>query len=785
MRAGITYGRALAWYVLPLAVVGIILLMVLGWYATWQIIQQERKNLAEQTHVMAASLADRVEEIVRARQETLGVVAQSSQIIAALQGDQATRDQATRKIQGTLPNLIRLRLFSAYFDDVVPDIHGVVPIGYAGIGMVKRAMDGQPTPVEVHQISSGTPYIAMTVAVKIGRATKGVLFAAWSLSLVKNAVYPTPRFPGRLHILQKSSDNAVLAGDPSAQISEDSNAKYIAINGTIWDVAYTQSPPEWQILGLFTFLIILVSLLLLAAGLQFNLLRRDLCSDMQRLQPYLNRIAIQQSDTPGFRLALIHQHIATGAQNTSIGPVASTPPNNPATRQNIPAHIFRAYDIRGLVGEELNAEIAYLLGQAFAERIKQQEIHKVYMAYDARLSSPQLAEALQQGLLKQGIDVADLGMSPVALLYHVMHQNPQSGAVMVSGSHNPPQYNGFKLYVQAQPLADLSSLLARMREAGFPAVTRGQAEPMDARAAYLQSIPLKIQRRLKMVVDAGNGAAGEIATGLLTQTGAEVIALYCQADGNFPHHHPDPNQPENLVDLSAKVLQTKADLGIAFDGDGDRIGLVDNTGQAVRPEHLLMLLAADLLQRQPQAKIVYDIKSSAHLAAYIKQQGGEPVVCESGYTRIWQTMQQTGAMLGGEFAGHYFIRENWHGADDAIYVAARLVTIISQKPDTLAQQLECLPQSPATPEYQMPLQEGEAPSILQALEKQLPPDVEITRIDGLKIDFGDAWGLVRSSNTLPCLSFRFEAQDEAKLSAAKNTLRGWIEQVAPDKPIPF
>lgn len=759
------------------------LLFIFGLYSIQQITEREQQHIQEKADVLANALADRLTEILRSKQESLQIVAQSSRIIAALRGDKTTRNIATQQMSQHLSDLIHLRLYSIYFDDIKPDIHGNTPVGYAGVDMVKRAMRDQPTPAEVHQINSGSPYIALAVPVKIGRETKGVLFAAWSMSLVKNAIRPTPRFPGELQILQQKPNSYILAGDEIESAQTETNR--LLINDSVWDLLYQSAPSNWGVLNLITILLVLSSILLLAAGVQYGLLHRDLSHDLQYLitSIHLDKKKLVPGKT---RLALTYQlieHLNQLLSEEKLGESA-TPK---ATRQHIPAHIFRAYDIRGIFGKELNAEIAYLLGQAFAEKIKQKKLAKVYLAYDTRKSSPELTQAFEQGLLEQGINVIQLGMSPVALLYYIMHKDKQSAAVMVSGSHNPPEYNGFKLYSQAEPLMDLSALLGRMIKKGFPHVDRGKPSQIEVKQEYLDSIQLAFPHPLKIVIDAGNGAAGELACDLLTQQGCEVIPLYCEPNGVFPNHHPDPSKAENLIDLSAKVLATEADLGIAFDGDGDRISLVDDLGQIVCSAHVMMLLAKDILQRHPKAKIIYDVKSSKHIAEYIEQHNGQAILCSSGYTRIWHEMRNSDAIFGGEFSGHYFIRENWCGADDAIYVAARLLQIISQNVQTipLSEQLKTLPKSSASPEYQMMLKEEEAPLILQALEKHLPIDANIIRIDGLRIEFAYGWGLVRSSNTLPSLTFRFEADDETQLNKIKRQFRELLQQVVPDKKIPF
>ena len=291
---------------------------------------------------------------------------------------------------------------------------------------------------------------------------------------------------------------------------------------------------------------------------------------------------------------------------------------------------------------------------------------------------------------------------------------------------------------------------------------------------------------MRVVVDGGNGAAGELAVEVLENLGCEVIPLYCEPDGRFPHHHPDPGRPENLEDLQREVVARAADIGLAFDGDGDRIGVVDGQGVPVRPEHLLMKLAADILQRNPGSDVVYDVKSSRHLAGFILAQGGRPVMWRSGHTRMKEKMRETGALVGGEYAGHFYIRERWSGSDDAVYVAARLLEVFADDGRPVQAQVEELPHGVDTPEYQLPLAEGESARLMQAIVAQASfPEARLVDLDGLRVEFPDAWGLVRASNTLPSLTFRFEADTPEALEQVMQRFRDLLGQVAPGKTLPF
>mgnify|MGYP001826248225 FL=1 len=455
----------------------------------------------------------------------------------------------------------------------------------------------------------------------------------------------------------------------------------------------------------------------------------------------------------------------------------------------VPKAIFRAYDVRGVVGKELNADIAFALAQAFAETAMKLDIRQAYLAHDARPTSPELYEAFAEGLASQGMRVLELGQAPVALPYFALQQAPDSAAVMVTGSHNPPEYNGFKLYLDGKPLHGerLTVLRERMLKGNF-ASHQGKRERSDLRENYFDTVSSRVQlsRSMKVVVDGGNGVAGELACELLGRLGCEVVPLFCEPDGTFPNHHPDPGNPENLVSLQLEVQAQEADIGIAFDGDGDRLGVIDNEGNYTKPEHVLMLLAADILLRNPGSDVVYDVKSSRNLSAFVLSNGGRPVMWCSGHSRMKDKMLETDALLGGEFSGHYFIRDAWSGADDAVYVAARLLEVLANSPRPLSEVVSALPSSPDTPELLLPLQEGEQGQLMQQIEgKAQFKDARVIKLDGLRVEYPQAWGLVRLSNTTPSLTFRFEADDAAALEDIQQKFRDLLNRVAPGRALPF
>ena len=454
-----------------------------------------------------------------------------------------------------------------------------------------------------------------------------------------------------------------------------------------------------------------------------------------------------------------------------------------------PDSIFRAYDIRGVVPETLTAETAYWIGRAIgAESLAQGEPH-VSVGRDGRLSGPELVERLIQGVADSGCHVSDVGLVPTPALYYAASVLRGKSGVMLTGSHNPSNYNGFKIVIAGDTLANeqIQALHTRLKSNdltwGEGSITR-----VDILPRYFDEITrdIKLSRRLKVVVDCGNGAAGVIAPQLIEALNCEVIPLFCDVDGNFPNHHPDPGKPENLVDLIAKVKETNADLGLAFDGDGDRVGVVTNTGTMVFPDRLLMLFAQDVLERNPAAEIIFDVKCSRRLAPWIEECGGRPLMWKTGHSLIKKKMKETSALLAGEMSGHIFFKERWFGFDDGIYSAARLLEILSKRQATAEELFETFPNDISTPEINIDVTDESKFSIIDALhDAQWGEAAELTTIDGVRVDYPHGWGLVRASNTTPVLVLRFEAETEAELQRIKDVFHAQLKRVAPDLQLPF
>ncbi|PCI08756.1 MAG: phosphomannomutase/phosphoglucomutase [Gammaproteobacteria bacterium] len=451
--------------------------------------------------------------------------------------------------------------------------------------------------------------------------------------------------------------------------------------------------------------------------------------------------------------------------------------------------IFRAYDIRGIVQTALTPDTVQRIGQAFASEALSQNQHTVIIGRDGRNSSPELAQQLSDGLRAGGCDVIDIGMVSTPMLYYATHKLKTGTGIMVTGSHNPPEYNGLKLLIAGNTLygESIQTLYQRLVN-GQLNEGAGEYSQKDIIPDYLDTIvnDIKLERPLKIAIDCGNGTAGIVATELFTRLGCDVTPLYCDVDGNFPNHHPDPSKPENLIDLQNAIKENSLDIGFAFDGDADRVGVLDNEQNILWPDRQLMLFAADVLKRKPGALIIYDIKSTSNLDDYIKNLGGNSLMWKSGHSFIKAKMKETAAELAGEMSGHIFFKERWFGFDDGLYSAARMLEILSQHSESSSVIFQTLPDSINTPELQIPFAEGEHYQFMKKFIANTNfSNAETITIDGIRVNFSDGWGLIRPSHTTPCLVLRFEASDESSLIKIQNIFRKKILAIDSSLHLPF
>jgi phosphomannomutase len=456
----------------------------------------------------------------------------------------------------------------------------------------------------------------------------------------------------------------------------------------------------------------------------------------------------------------------------------------------VTASNFKAYDIRGVVGKTISPAFAEHLGRAFGTEAIAAGEKAVAVGRDGRLSGPKLAAALIRGLVSTGLDVVDLGAVTTPMLYYVAATRGRRGChsgIMVTGSHNPKDYNGFKMMLAGRAIygEEIQGLRQRM-EAEDYVVRAGRSAPMDIVPEYGARITgdCKLKRAMKIVVDSGNGIPGASAPAILRALGCEVTELYSEVDGDFPNHHPDPSKPENLADLIRTVQSTDAEIGLAFDGDGDRLGVVTKDGKIIYPDRQLMLFAKDILARNPGGTVIFDVKCTQRLAPVIRKAGGKPLMWKTGHSLVKAKMKQVKAPIAGEMSGHIFFGERWYGFDDATYTAARLLEILSRSKDP-SKVLNALPTSFSTPELNVPCAEGEPKVLVQKLLEtaKFPGALEVITIDGLRAEYKDGFGLIRSSNTTPVLVMRFEGHTEKALHRIEATFMAALRSVKPDAQI--
>ncbi|MCP5300090.1 MAG: phosphomannomutase/phosphoglucomutase [Chromatiaceae bacterium] len=830
--AGVGAGRPLIVYFLPSVVIGILILLLLAVFAQHSIDRAAADAAHDSMRAVAQSLASRLEGAIVARRDLLSLAIADGRGASALAGrDDDAIQKVEAEVQRSLPGMLQLRLLPN--DASQPDPGGVAPLGYAGLDMLRQVAESRrPSSAEIHQIKSGAPYLALAAPLVSDGRVVGVAFSAWDVRPIQAIVNQAAEITGSMALLQGGIDGFVIA-QSGKRYEASPDASGVDVPETIWRLMYAIQPEAYGADGLVHLLTIAgggALVLLLVTLLQWRILAGDLRGDMATIVN-LGETLLQRGST-GARganvstvrdtIALMGQYVRAAHGGGSTGPAVAAAPRQPApapaavgrapqgmeveeldhdpsevlgggappaTGVDVPAELFRAYDVRGIVGESLDEAFAKVLGRAVGSLIVEQGGTRVAVGCDSRLSSPALTDALIAGIVASGCAVLDIGQVPTPLLYFALQTRPVQGGVMVTGSHNPSDYNGFKIVVGDRVLdgEDLQALRQRIVDGAFRS-GKGTVERVRIDDEYIEAVTGEVQltRPLRVVVDGGNGAAGQLALATLEGLGCEVLPLFCEPDGNFPNHHPDPSQPENLASLILEVQAQEADLGIALDGDGDRLGLVDDSGVIVWPDKILMLLAADVLGRHPGVDILYDVKSSRHLASFILSHGGRPIMWQSGHSRMRAKMLETGALLGGEFSGHVFIKERWFGFDDAIYTAVRVIEILALESRRASEMFDELPSSPATPEYQLLLEEGRSVEIMRALDAHKVFDnARLVELDGLRVEFANGWGLIRPSNTIPSLTFRFEADDEDALSQIKAQFRELLRRVAPDVQAPF
>ena len=650
--------------------------------------------------------------------------------------------------------------------------------GFSKLALLEEGMQGDGIAARVVKDGKQTAF-GMAAS-----TPQGVIYVRLPLTQLTQA-FDGVALPGGYLALRQGSYSIKQRGNNGLEDSAERMARAVGKTGLRVATAVPVSEPGPLGLGAIPAMIVavllagltVVSVLVARGGIRMGGLGKKGAEVSETDEPTLGEALMREPPPPpagGTRTAPKDEYTQAEAKAVVVDP-----------------GIFRAYDIRGIVGQTLSVEVAELIGLAIGSVMRDEDLTDIVVGRDGRLSGPDLVGGLIEGLRKAGRNVIDIGLAPTPVAYFAAYHLRTGSSVAVTGSHNPPDYNGFKIVVGGQTLSGdaITDLYERIRDNRlFVANARGDLQQRDVSADYIQRIAddVQLERPLKVVVDAGNGVAGDIAPQLLEAIGAEVIPLYCDVDGTFPNHHPDPSEPHNLEDLIQTVKRFDADIGLAFDGDGDRLGVVTKEGAIIFPDRLLMLFAADVLERNPGALIIFDVKCTGKLQGWVLRHGGTPMMWKTGHSLIKAKMRETGAELAGEMSGHFFFQERWYGFDDGLYSAARLLEILANRAETPSEVLAELPDGVSTPEIKVAVDEGTPHAIVERFVDGAEFEgARLSTIDGLRADWDDGWGLVRASNTTPILVLRFEADNREALERIKTEFRTRLQALAPELTMTF
>ncbi len=752
-------------------------------------------------------------------------IAGSSMLIDALQNGTAKKTESEALLSTIIPYAIRVRLFGLNEAKIERD--GYPPFSFTSLDLVNRVEAGELVHPEAIN-ADGRWIISVATPIKhsADAEVKGTLFVYFNIEVLTKDITKDDA-AGLLQIVQEVGN---AAAKPIVSLgSGDGPTVTRPVNNKNWQVTFAPSDAILNDAPANIIYYLVPGALMLIFGLVGIFVGASrtaaaLDANLSKLGKQISRIAVghyehERYTLPGFDdqdakleplLDLSARPAAKKPDKPKIGKPAqkkSAPEmvdiemvddeeiedlvedeqddDNSHPESNVDintiSHIFRANDIRGLIDTEITTDVARLIGLAVGSAAEDEGEQTILVGYDGRTASPALAQAVIEGLVASGRDVINIGATPTPVMYYATHCSDARSGIMVTGSHNKPDYNGFKVVIAGQTLLDtqITDLYTRIRDENFTS-GEGVVSEIDLSANYIEAITddVVVAQPLRVVVDCGNGIAGQIAIDLLDSLGCEAIPLYCEVDGSFPNHNPDPTDPDNLEDLILTVKSQGADLGIALDGDGDRIVAVTASGQIVWPDRLLMLFAKDVVSRNPGSDVVYDVKCSRHLNSVISGFGGRPIICRSGHSFIKAKIKDTDAMLGGEFGGHICFSERWYGFDDGLYSAARLLEIVGAQEEGLEELLQEFPLSVSTPEIHIPVDDATKFQLIKSMVAAADfEDANINTIDGLRIDFSDGWGLVRASNTEPALTLRFEADDQAALDEIQTTFREFLQEI--------
>ncbi len=758
-----------------LPIVAVLLLLIAAWNAWggWQVWTANR--LQQATMESSKQVAGALQPVLASIASRAGALSGRADLALAMRAGNS--DAAKAIVMQAVPGTEAVEVHATGFNAAYAD---PAAFGYGKLGLLERAsQEGKPVIAVIKD--AGGPRLGVAVPVVEGAQVLGLVYLRRPLAELAAAGQDAAPAGGYL-ALRQGSFNVFESGDKEGlRARPETGIEQVAGSGLrVVAMAPPAEPGAFGAGGLGEFGIA-GALLLLAVGLFW----------WSRRAPKAAVAAVAKAEPAPPQTLSEMQSAGKLAKPEAPKPPPSTAQQAAMAGIALDRAIFRAYDIRGVVGVSLDHNIARLIGQAVGSLMHEKNQRAIVVGRDGRLSSPSMANGLIEGLRKAGREVIDIGEVPTPMAYFGSFHLRTGCCVSVTGSHNPPDYNGFKIVVDGETLSGdaIQHLYARIAENRLHrAENLGLLSQRDIKSDYIQRIAddIQIERKIKVVLDCGSGVAGNVGPELLAAIGADVEPLYCEVDGMFPHHHPDPSDPANLVDLINVVQRVGADIGLALDGDGDRLGVVTKTGEIIYPDRLLMLFASDVLERNPGACVIYDVKCTGHLATHILRNGGSPLMWKTGHSLIKAKMKETEAELAGEMSGHFFFRERWYGFDDALYAAARLLEILAASPDDPETIFAGLPKGVSTPELKIEVAEGEQYRIVEAfVAKAKFEGARIATIDGLRADWPDGWGLMRASNTTPSLVLRFDAKDSEALARVQATFREQLLAVHPSLRLPF
>jgi phosphomannomutase / phosphoglucomutase len=772
--------------------------------------QQKQQTLIHQqtAKMISAAVAARVQ--VWSKQ--VAAIAQSPQlpsIVTSNDPDSIKSQQHT--LSYLIPEAYKVCLIAADVDE--PNANACIPITFATLNSLRQAKKEGSASMAVMQIDSDDAHLLLANKITDNSdQVVGVLVVALKLDVVKTLLLNSYGANGYVELQQGGERATALASQGDIKWKQGMASFQQPIGNSHWRIVYWsgKAVAGAPFLPVSSIVVLVIFLMWLLRGLWLRyLIRCDVLTLRGQLTDFKNgtlrpkysisfkvlQDVVDDIQTLGREISTTSRKKATADQINKK--LEQNKVDNPTELDMLEDHIdinpviFKAYDIRGIVGQTLNQQVMTVLGQAIGSEAQEQGQTRLVIGRDGRQSSPKLTDALIEGVLTSGCGVIDIGMVPTPVLYFACHQLETQSGVMVTGSHNPADYNGLKIVIAGKSLAgdEIQALYNRI-EKGNLFVGQASKQEVDVVDDYIQRIrsDVVLPRPISVVVDCGNGVAGVVVPKLLSALGCNVTELYCDVDGSFPNHHPNPGDPENLHDLATVVQQNSAELGLAFDGDGDRIGVVDANGKPIWPDRLMSLFAQDVLSRQPGSVVIYDVKSTNLLGDAIMRAGGEALMWQSGHSVIKNKMQEVNAQLAGEMSGHIFFKERWYGFDDAQYTACRLLELLANDPleRTPTEVFSAIPDRINTPEIVVEMNEAKSHNFIQKLTAEAQfSGAEITTIDGIRADYPNGWGLVRASNTIPGLTLRFEADTEEAMQQIQQQFKKQMLQIEPTLALTF